>query len=96
MLILIQLQVAVGGVLLLVIGTPRQVHPFAALIDLGRGARVLINRERVGEALPSTLTDGGDGFDFSENATVARDVFLPGDADDTVAALVKELGWELE
>jgi len=71
------------------------VHPFASLIDLGTATRVLINRDRVGEALPSTLSAGGYGFDFSSNATVPRDVFLQGDADDTVEALVGELGWEL-
>ncbi|KAH8065566.1 NAD+ binding protein [Aureococcus anophagefferens] len=50
---------------------------------------------KVGEMLPSRLSRGGDyGFDFSENATVPRDVFLQGDADDTVAALMDAAGWE--
>ena len=81
--------------LLLVVGTSLEVHPFASLVDLGAMPRALINREKVGEMLPSRLSRGGDyGFDFSENATVPRDVFLQGDADDTVAALMDAAGWE--
>ena len=81
--------------LLLVIGTSLEVHPFASLIDIGSMPRALINRERVGEMLASRLTAGGSGFDFSENATTPRDVFLQGDADDTVAKLIAAAGWEV-
>ena len=81
--------------LLLVIGTSLEVHPFASLIDIGSMPRALINRERVGEMLASRLTAGGSGFDFSENATPPRDVFLQGDADDTVAKLIAAAGWDV-
>ncbi|KAH8093054.1 NAD+ binding protein [Aureococcus anophagefferens] len=70
------------------------VHPFASLVDLGAMPRALINREKVGEMREPPSRGGDYGFDFSENATVPRDVFLQGDADDTVAALMDAAGWE--
>lgn len=84
--------------LLLVVGTSLEVHPFASLIDLGAMPRALINRERVGErqpdvAFPPAFGKASGGFNFTDAAPVPRDVFLQGDADATVVALVDRAGW---
>ncbi|KAJ8611886.1 hypothetical protein CTAYLR_005814 [Chrysophaeum taylorii] len=80
--------------LLLVVGTSLRVYPFASLIDLVAPTtpRLLVNRDRVGENLPFKNTVAS-GFDFSENATLPRDVFYRGDADDAAFALADFIGW---
>jgi NAD-dependent deacetylase sirtuin 2 len=77
--------------LLLVVGTSLAVQPFASLVDLGKPVmpRVLINKERVGDK------SKGGSFDFSPGAYTPRDVFLPGEADDSIAEIVEAAGWEL-
>lgn len=82
--------------LLIVLGTSLVVQPFASLIDRVRGEvpRLLINRERVGEADASLRAMGWDeGFDFPPNPTAWRDAFFQGDCDSAVAELEAVLGW---
>lgn len=50
---------------------------------------MLVNRERVGER--SFLSPRGFDFDASH-----EDIFLQGECDDVVEALVEELGWKVE
>eukprot|EP00929_Paragymnodinium_shiwhaense_P066840 TRINITY_DN33583_c0_g1_i1.p1 TRINITY_DN33583_c0_g1~~TRINITY_DN33583_c0_g1_i1.p1 ORF type:complete len:326 (+),score=48.11 TRINITY_DN33583_c0_g1_i1:115-1092(+) len=89
--------------LLLVMGTSLQVQPFAGLVNqvLPEVPRVLVNRDRVGEADAA----GGDdfmrlfntssaGFRFDDPGT--RDVFLEGNCDDGISQLCSLLGWEAE
>jgi NAD-dependent SIR2 family protein deacetylase len=83
--------------LLVVVGTSLVVHPFAGLLhDVApRVPRLLINRERVGEARPG----GSRGFVFDGDAPGGgRDVLFLGDADEGVRALASLCGWgeELE
>lgn len=83
--------------LLIVAGTSLVVQPFASLIDRVPAdcPRLLINRERVGEADPSLRSMGYDkGFNFGGDG--ARDVHFEGDCDDGVWALAEALGWEAE
>lgn len=83
--------------LLIVMGTSLVVQPFASLIDKVQGAvpRILINRERVGEADISLRAMGWDeGFDFPPNPTAWRDVLFMGDCDDGVLQLETLLGWD--
>ncbi|KAJ9113951.1 hypothetical protein QFC19_000146 [Naganishia cerealis] len=88
--------------LLIVIGTSLQVHPFASLIShVGPDCpRVLINKERVGEA---RYAWDDEGFRFPSSAEAAeregtRDFFWQGEADLGVRELAEKLGWtdELE
>lgn len=56
--------------------------------------RVLINRERVGEADATLLLFGAKrGFKFEEQH---RDALFLGDCDDGVRVLARSLGWEGE
>ncbi|KAJ9109821.1 hypothetical protein QFC20_003237 [Naganishia adeliensis] len=77
--------------LLIVIGTSLQVHPFASLIDYVADdcPRVLINKERVGEAHHRW----DDGFRFEDKT---RDFFWQGEADVGIAKLAEKLGWKDE
>lgn len=65
-------------------------HPFASLIDYVADdcPRVLINRERVGEARHRW----DDGFRFEDKT---RDYFWQGEADVGVAKLAEKLGWKV-
>lgn len=91
--------------LLIVVGTSLVVHPFAGLLhDVEPHVpRLLINRERVGEAAPARGGRGGGalrpGFVFDAAAPGGgRDVLFLGDADDGVRELARLCGWgeELE
>ena len=56
--------------------------------------RVLLNRERVGEADATLLLLGHrKGFSFDEKH---RDALFLGDCDDGVRQLTRKLGWEAE
>jgi NAD-dependent deacetylase sirtuin 2 len=81
--------------LLIVMGSSLVVHPFASLIDRVDQAcpRLLINREKVGEAHPELWKMGyRKGFDFSDDAR-SRDVALLGDCDAMIEKLCDQLGW---
>lgn len=83
--------------LLIVLGTSLTVQPFASLIDKVRDdvPRLLINREKVGEAPPKMRQLGVEmGFNFGEGNY--RDVLFQGDCDAGVQELCKLLGWEKE
>ncbi|KAL3135315.1 hypothetical protein ABBQ32_007510 [Trebouxia sp. C0010 RCD-2024] len=85
--------------LLIVMGTSLTVQPFASLIDKVKAGvpRVLINREKVGEADPEVAKArahhglGGHGFNFGDGNN--RDVFYQGDCDAGVEELCSLLGW---
>ncbi|DBA77969.1 TPA: hypothetical protein ACH3X1_009129 [Trebouxia sp. C0004] len=80
--------------LLIVMGTSLTVQPFASLIDKVRSdvPRVLINREKVGEADPDLKRLGVEhGFNFGEGNY--RDVLYLGNCDDGTKELCKLLGW---
>lgn len=78
--------------LLIILGTSLVVQPFASLIELVQDGvpRLLINRERVGEASP----DLGwmKGFNFGNGNY--RDALFEGDCDQGVWKLCGLLGWE--
>ncbi|KAJ9101713.1 hypothetical protein QFC21_003051 [Naganishia friedmannii] len=78
--------------LLLVIGTSLQVHPFASLINyVPRSCpRILINKEKVGEARGRW---DDDGFRFEDGT---RDFFWGGEADVGLRQLAEKLGWKLK
>ncbi|KAJ2004830.1 NAD-dependent protein deacetylase sirtuin-2 [Coemansia thaxteri] len=78
--------------LLIVMGTSLLVQPFASLIDkVGPLVpRLLINRERVGEAKVPGL---GFDFDGCNAQTIHRDAFVAGDSDEACALLAGRLGW---
>ncbi|KAI8105266.1 hypothetical protein M9435_000434 [Picochlorum sp. BPE23] len=81
--------------LLIVMGSSLVVHPFASLIDRVDQAcpRLLINREKVGEAHPELRKMGyRKGFDFTDDAR-SRDVALLGDCDAMIEKLCDQLGW---
>ena len=83
--------------LLLVAGTSLVVQPFASLVEKVpvMTPRVLINRERVGEANPLGLRLGVDkGFNFGQGNY--RDALFEGDCDDGIWELCRLLGWEEE
>lgn len=83
--------------LLLVMGTSLVVQPFAGLIDrVGpRVPRLLLNRERVGEADEGLRGLGWTrGFEFPPRVAAWRDVLELGDADAGVWHLAALLGWE--
>ena len=83
--------------LLIVVGTSLVVQPFASLIDkVGyETPRLLINKERVGEADPVLRAMGyRKGFDFGAGNT--RDALFEGDCDSGVWELCQLLGWEEE
>lgn len=79
--------------LLIVMGTSLVVQPFASLIHRvsDQIPRLLINRERVGEA----KSPSDAGFDFGKG-NLKRDVLYLGDCDDGIWELCKLLGWEEE
>ncbi|DBB05735.1 hypothetical protein WJX77_006542 [Trebouxia sp. C0004] len=83
--------------LLIVMGTSITVQPFASLIDKVRSdvPRVLINREKVGEADPELKRLGVEhGFNFGESNY--RDVLYLDvlyNCDDGTNELCKLLGW---
>eukprot|EP00470_Lotharella_oceanica_P010299 CAMPEP_0170191784 /NCGR_PEP_ID=MMETSP0040_2-20121228/52507_1 /TAXON_ID=641309 /ORGANISM="Lotharella oceanica, Strain CCMP622" /LENGTH=294 /DNA_ID=CAMNT_0010439939 /DNA_START=194 /DNA_END=1078 /DNA_ORIENTATION=- len=81
--------------MLIVIGTSLVVQPFASLIGYppATACRVLINMDRAGEANSAGWQGFTQGFEFTGKG---RDVFLQGDCDKVVTALVRELGWEEE
>ncbi|KJE92564.1 zinc finger protein [Capsaspora owczarzaki ATCC 30864] len=84
--------------LLIVAGTSLVVQPFASLIDLvgQRTPRLLINREKVGQADPMERMlgyRGGLDFDSIENV---RDVAHLASCDDGFLELARLLGWEQE
>jgi hypothetical protein len=75
-------------------GTSLVVQPFASLLDRVGPAvpRLLVNRERVGEAAPELRALGYEkGFDF--DAPGGRDALFLGDCDDGARALAEALGW---
>lgn len=76
--------------LLLIMGTSLVVQPFASLVQMVRPscARVLINRERVGDSLGMMF-----GQKHGDNV---RDVFHCADTDDAVHELAAVLGWSDE
>eukprot|EP00747_Dinoflagellata_sp_TGD_P191257 gnl/TRDRNA2_/TRDRNA2_54384_c0_seq1.p1 gnl/TRDRNA2_/TRDRNA2_54384_c0~~gnl/TRDRNA2_/TRDRNA2_54384_c0_seq1.p1 ORF type:complete len:522 (+),score=87.75 gnl/TRDRNA2_/TRDRNA2_54384_c0_seq1:121-1686(+) len=87
--------------LLIVCGTSLAVEPFASLINQVNStvSRVLLNRNRVGEASGTKLvsnTSGpffganGAGFCFNDGG---RDMCLLGDCDDVTRLLAEQLGW---
>jgi len=90
--------------LLIVMGTSLAVQPFASLIHQvsDETPRVLVNRERVGEASGDpearlrALLEGRStgGFAFGEGNY--RDALYLGDCDDAVRQLCDHLGWTAE
>lgn len=86
--------------LLIVLGTSLVVQPFASLMhDVDENCpRLLINREKVGEAQPSLFAGlpftSSFGFDFSESNY--RDALFLGDCDAGVRQLAGLLGWGQE
>ena len=87
--------------LLIVIGTSLAVQPFARCVDevSNSCARVLMNRERVGEANEELIKMLGarraNGFIF-DGEQRWRDVFVGGDIDANARKLAALLGWEEE
>jgi NAD-dependent deacetylase sirtuin 2 len=88
--------------LLLVFGTSLKVQPFASLVRsvVDECPRVLINRERVGEAVPfGSASDfqfqSSGGFVF-DGPTAYRDVFLEGDVQESVLKLAELCGWKAD
>jgi NAD-dependent SIR2 family protein deacetylase len=87
---------------LLVLGTSLEVQPFASLVGaVPPGTpRLLINRQRVGEAWGGSY--GGEGFNFdgtpgpTPGSRVYRDGHYAGDCDAAVHELVALLGWQAE
>jgi hypothetical protein len=86
--------------LLLVFGTSLKVQPFASLVRdvVDECPRVLINRERVGEAVPFGSDDDfqfqrSGGFVF-DGPTAYRDVFVEGDVQQSVLKLAELCGWK--
>lgn len=82
--------------MLIVMGTSLEVQPFASLINSVKDnvPRLLINRERVGEA---NLVPGvGFDFDGRWNHQFHRDAFMAGNSDEACELLAKKLGWEAE
>jgi NAD+-dependent protein deacetylase sirtuin 2 len=88
--------------LLVVVGTSLIVHPFAGLIHdvQSHVPRLLINRERVGEARrgrASASAPPARGFVFDGDAPGGgRDVLYEGDADEGVRELARLCGWAAE
>ena len=84
--------------ILIVLGTSLKVLPFAALPSLvGRKVpRVLINREDITMMNPADNHSDryyqrrGEGH---PRTAVSRDVFLPGDCQDSIEQLIEDLGW---
>ncbi|PIA16979.1 NAD-dependent deacetylase sirtuin-2, partial [Coemansia reversa NRRL 1564] len=79
--------------LLIVMGTSLQVQPFASLTSKVRDSvpRLLINRERVGEAKIRSL-----GFDFDGRfgrKALHRDALVLGDCDEACLRFSDSLGW---
>lgn len=82
--------------LLLVMGTSLVVNPFASLIGNVKETvpRVLINRERVGEARHPLLAQiDKRAFNFDTKEGGYRDVFHKGDCDAGCRRLAELLGW---
>ena len=85
---------------MLVLGTSLVVEPFASLITRvhPRAPRLLINRERVGEAGSRTHSasrnTGKRGFEFGR--PLSNDVLYQGDCDAGAQELVRLLGWSAE
>ncbi|MES1906826.1 MAG: hypothetical protein MHM6MM_000058 [Cercozoa sp. M6MM] len=83
--------------LLLVMGTSLKVHPFAGLVDKVPDdcIRVLLNREPVHFADKSDRLFGGydKRFRFFCGENNHRDVFLPGNCDDSALQLAEAAGW---
>lgn len=83
--------------LVLVLGTSLQVAPVSMIPDMVTSSckRVLINRELVGCFEYSC--EEGEKLSLNE-AKSRRDLFLPGNCDDTIQQIAKALGWieELE
>jgi NAD-dependent deacetylase sirtuin 2 len=84
--------------MLIVMGTSLTVQPFASLA--GRvpreTPRLLINRDKAGQADPlMALLGMSSGFDFGSKDSY-RDVFQQGDCDDGCLALADLLGWKDE
>ena len=87
--------------LLLVMGTSLAVHPFAGIMHLvGEDVpRLLLNREKVADCEPELVRaylEAGKapkGFVF-DGEHRRRDVFHPGDCDNSVRELCQLLGWE--
>ncbi|KAJ2076614.1 NAD-dependent protein deacetylase sirtuin-2 [Coemansia sp. RSA 988] len=82
--------------LLIVMGTSLQVQPFASLTNRVRDSvpRLLINRERVGEAKMRS-----QGFDFDGRLgrkTLHRDALVLGDCDEACLRFSDCLGWTEE
>ncbi|KAJ2794267.1 NAD-dependent protein deacetylase sirtuin-2 [Coemansia guatemalensis] len=82
--------------LLIVMGTSLQVQPFASLTNRVRDSvpRLLINRERVGEAKMR-----GPGFDFDgrlDRKALHRDALVLGDCDEACLRFSECLGWTVE
>mmetsp|Transcript_26853 Transcript_26853/g.81281 ORF Transcript_26853/g.81281 Transcript_26853/m.81281 type:complete len:94 (-) Transcript_26853:346-627(-) len=78
-------------------GTSLVVQPFAGLIDLppSHARRVLINREKVGEAENVLGVPGlgsRRGFVFDEEGS--KDYFFEGNADTIVTELARLAGWQ--
>jgi NAD-dependent deacetylase sirtuin 2 len=92
--------------LLIVMGTSLGVMPFAGIVPAVRGdiPRLLINQEAVGVAGEKPAIVGGVLTDLEADdrrfkfgkVTNRRDVFAGGDCQETVAKLVRLLGWETE
>jgi hypothetical protein len=58
--------------------------------------RLLINRERVGQRTPTTMSMGLGGLDFEGDAPGRRDALFLGNCDDGVLRLAELLGWDGE
>jgi len=81
--------------LLIILGTSLLVQPFASLIDRVKPTcpRLLINMEKVGEAINLETIIGGRGLRFEGRGSY-RDVALLGPCDEGSRELTKRLGWE--
>jgi len=79
--------------LLIVMGTSLKVQPVSLIPEIlpSNVPRVLFNRELVGDFMVPDMSDDDQDSDF-----ICRDVFEPGDCDDSVRKLCRLAGWEAE
>jgi NAD-dependent SIR2 family protein deacetylase len=82
--------------LVLVLGTSLQVAPVSSIPDMVSGSckRVLINRDLVGSfSKTCRYSTSQTGDKATKAAKHRRDLFVPGDCDDSIRLLAKLLGW---